>query len=105
MNLLRLWTARDAKVPQSVVDDDAHCIGQIQAADVLAEDGDLVQLVGVLGQQVFGQSDRFLAKDEKHVVSVIDVVMRLCALAREKRKVGILVNGHEGFQALVSTDV
>ena len=93
------------QTPQSIIDDNAHGIGQVEAADVLAQDGNPVQTVGMLSQQMFGQTYRFFSKDEEHIVPVINGVMRLRPLAREERKVGVLVDGHEVFQTLVDADI
>ena len=41
-NLLPIQSAQTSETPESIIDNDADCIGQIQATDVLAEDGDLV---------------------------------------------------------------
>ena len=93
------------QTPQSIINDDAHGIGQIEAADVLAEDRNPVQTVGMLSQQIFGQPHRFFSKDEEHIIPVINGVMRLRPLAREERKVGVLVDGHEVFQTLVDANI
>ena len=42
--------SRPLQTPQSIINDDAHGIGQIEAADVLAEDRNPVQTVGMLSQ-------------------------------------------------------
>ena len=65
----------------------------------------MIQPVGVCGQQVFGQAHRFFAKDQEHVVLVVDVVVGLCALTRQESKVGIPVNVHEGVEALIGADL
>lgn len=41
-NLLPIQSPQTSETPESIIDNDADCIGQIQATDVLAEDGDLV---------------------------------------------------------------
>ena len=46
-----------------------------------------------------------LAKDQEHVVLVVDVVVGLCALTRQESKVGIPVNVHEGVEACQKTGV
>ena len=90
---------------QPVVDDDAHRIGQVQAPDVRAKQRDLIEPVGMAFQQVVRQPHGFFAKHQEHVVLVIDVVMRLGALARQEGKVGVAMQFHEGTEALVGADV
>ena len=72
---------------------------------MLAQDRDLVQAVGVLACQVVRKPHGLLAKDEEHVVAVVDVAIGLVAFAGEEGKMRIPVSGHEVFEALVCADV
>jgi len=101
-NLRDVW---EAEVAEAFVDDDADGVGQVEAADVFAQDGNLVQAVGVLACQVVGESHGLFAKDEEHVVAVVDVAIGLVAFAGEEGKMRTPVGGHEVFEALVCADV
>ena len=72
---------------------------------MLAQDGNLIQAVGVLACQVVGESHRLFAKDEEHVVAVVDVAIGLVAFAGEEGEMRTPVGGHEVFEALVCADV
>jgi hypothetical protein len=90
---------------QPIVDDYAHGIGYVQAPNVIAQNWDSKQPIGILRQQLFRQAHGFFAKNKKHVVLVIDVIMRFGPVARKKGKVSVLMHGHERFETFINPDL
>ena len=66
---------------QPIVDDYAHGIGYVQAPNVIAQNWNSKQPIGILRQQRFRQAHGLFAKNKKHVVLVIDVIMRFGPMA------------------------